>query len=80
MEYEGMIYVYELPEVMAPSGFRFNGPAPVQFNNIDYMNNPTDLSDKQVREFIQGKLYIRRGKRYLILSKGGVNRCIMVEA
>ena len=80
MDYEGMIYVYELPEKMAPPGFRFNGPAPVQFANIDFMNNPpADFSDEQLRRFVLEKRYTIAGKRYLILSQGGVNRSIIVE-
>lgn len=62
-----MVYVYELPDELS-TGYCFGGGRPITFVNVDWFNGIDGMTREMLETEVRGKLYIRPGKSYLVLS------------
>jgi hypothetical protein len=68
-----MICVYRIPEKLV-NGYCFNGPVPITFGNIDWMDTPPeqDATRDDVERFLRRKTYVSAaapGTRFLVLCE-----------
>lgn len=66
-----MIHVYIVPRKRS-NGYCFGGPVPIQFENVDWMDDPPpEIGSERVKEDIMQKIYVRmasHGTSFLVLG------------
>lgn len=66
-----MIHVYQIPAKRS-NGFCFNGPIPITFHNVDWMDTPLELEPAEVIKFLRQKQWYTTaavGTEFLVLCK-----------
>ena len=65
-----MIHVYKIPQKRS-NGYCFNGPVPIEFGNVDWMDDPEPkIPREEIERWLQQKMYFtaaKSGDRFLVL-------------
>lgn len=61
------IRVYQLPEKLT-NGYCFGGGNPITLLNVDWCEYHETGSRVDLEEFLQGKMYIKPGVKFLVIS------------
>jgi len=68
-----MIYVYKLPEKLA-NGYCYGGSVPITFENVDWMNSPSEMQTQNpisrdgFVKFIANKKYAKDRKPLMVVD------------